>query len=78
MIDREHQGKGYGRAAMEAVIAMMAERVGCEEIMTSFNPANAVARDLYTSLGFQPTGEIEDDEPLLRLQLADRRSVRDP
>ena len=72
MIDREHQGKGYGRAAMEAVIAMMAERVGCAEIVTSFNPANAVAAGLYTSLGFQPTGEIEDDEPLLRLRLADR------
>ena len=43
MIDREHQGKGYGRAAMEAVIAMMADRVGCEEIVTSFNPANAAA-----------------------------------
>jgi diamine N-acetyltransferase len=77
MIDREHQGQGYGRAAMEAVIAMMAERVGCEEIVTSFNPANAVAFGLYTSLGFQPTGEIEDDEPLLRLRLADRRSDRD-
>ena len=78
MIARAHQGKGYGRAAMEAVIAMMVERVGCEEIMTSFNPANAVALGLYTSLGFQPTGEIEDDEPLLRLRLADRRSDRDP
>ena len=77
MIDREHQGKGYGRAAMEAVIEMMAERVGCEEIMTSFNPANTVALGLYTSLGFQPTGEIEDDEPLLLLRLADRRSDRD-
>jgi diamine N-acetyltransferase len=77
MIDRAHQGQGYGRAAMEEVIAMMAERVGCEEIVTSFNPANAVALGLYTSLGFQPTGEIEDDEPLLLLRLADRRSDRE-
>jgi diamine N-acetyltransferase len=76
MIDRAHQGQGYGRAAMEAVIAMIADRVGCEEIVTSFNPANAVALGLYTSLGFQPTGEIEDDEPLLRLRLSDRRSDR--
>jgi diamine N-acetyltransferase len=78
MIDRAQQGKGYGRAAMEAVIALMADRVGCEEIVTSFNPANAVALGLYTSLGFQPTGEIEDDEPLLLLRLADRRAERDP
>jgi diamine N-acetyltransferase len=77
MIDRDHQGKGYGRAAMEAVIAMMVERIGCDEIVTSFNPANAVALGLYTSLGFQPTGEIEDGEPLVRLRLEDRRSARD-
>jgi diamine N-acetyltransferase len=77
MIDRDHQGRGFGRAAMEALIAMMAERVGCDEIVTSFNPANAVALGLYTSLGFQPTGEIEDDEPLLLLRLADHRSHRE-
>ena len=77
MIDREHQGKGYGRAAMEAVIAVMTERIGCDEIVTSFNPANTVAGALYASLGFQPTGEIEDGEPLVRLRLEDRRSARD-
>ena len=66
MIDRGHQGKGYGRAAMEMVIAMMAERVGCNEIVTSFVPANTVAARLYASLGFHPTGEIEDGEPLVR------------
>jgi diamine N-acetyltransferase len=77
MIDRAHQGKGYGRAAMEAVIEMMVDRVGCEEIVTSFNPANAVAAGLYASLGFHPTGEIEDDEPLVLLRVAERRSQRD-
>ena len=76
MIDREQQGKGYGRVAMEAVIAMMIERVGCEEIVTSFNPANAVAAALYASLGFRPTGEIEDGEPLVLLRLAERDAVR--
>jgi diamine N-acetyltransferase len=70
MIDREHQGKGYGRAAMEALIAMMAERVGCEEIVNSFVPANAVAAELYASLGFRPTGEIEDGEPQTNQRLA--------
>ena len=77
MIDRDHQGQGYGRAAMEALIALMAERVGCAEIVTSVNPANAVAAGLYASLGFRPTGEIEDDEPLMVLRLADRSSDRD-
>jgi diamine N-acetyltransferase len=74
MIDREHQGKGHGQAAMEALITMMDERVGCEEIVTSFVPENAVAAGLYASLGFRPTGEIEDGEPLVRLRLVNRRS----
>lgn len=43
MIEREHQAKGYGRAAKEAVIEMMAAQVGCQEIVTSFNPSNSVA-----------------------------------
>src|SRR5918998_2593261 len=77
MIAREHQGKGYGRAAMEVVIGLMAERVGCEEIVTSFNPDNAVAAGLYASLGFRPTGEVEDGEPLVRLRVADWRAHRD-
>jgi diamine N-acetyltransferase len=72
MIDRDYQGKGYGRAAMQAVIAEMTEKVGCEEIVTSFNPENTVAAGLYASLGFQPTGEVEDGEPLVLLRLADR------
>ena len=66
MIDRKHQGKGYGRAAMEALIETMAERVGCEEIVTSFVAANTVAANLYASLGFRPANEIEDGEPLVR------------
>jgi RimJ/RimL family protein N-acetyltransferase len=63
---------------MEAVIDQMAERVGCDEIVTSYNPANVVAAGLYASLGFPPTGEIEDDEPLVLLRLADWRSARTP
>ena len=58
MIAGDCQGRGYGRAAMEAVIDMMVARVGCEEIVTSFVPDNEVASRLYTSLGFHPTGEF--------------------
>lgn len=70
MIALEHQGRGYGRAAMEAVIATMVERTNCAEIVTSFVPGNTVAAALYESLGFRPTGEIEDGEPLVVLRLA--------
>ena len=71
MIDREQQGKGYGRAAMQAVITRMVDEIGCDEIVTSFNPENMVAANLYASLGFLPTGEWEDGEPLVVLRVAD-------
>lgn len=74
MIAREHQGKGFGRSALEALIDLMAERVGCEEIVTSFVPANTAAADLYAALGFRLTGEIEDGEEVVRLRRGDRRS----
>lgn len=75
MIDREQQGKGYGRAAMQAVIARMVDEIGCDEIVTSFNPENTVAANLYASLGFLPTGEWEDGEPLVVLRVADHSAA---
>jgi diamine N-acetyltransferase len=77
MIDRDHQGQGLGRAALEALIETMAERVGCEEVVSSTLPSNAAMAGLFASLGFRPTGEIEDGEPLVSLRLADRRSPSD-
>ena len=40
-------------------------------------PANEVASGLYASLGFRPTGEWEDDEPLLALSVAEWRAKRE-
>lgn len=76
MIALEHQGRGFGRAAMETLLDLMVERTGCDEIITSFVPGNTVAATLYASLGFHPTGEEEDGEPLLRLPIAGRSSPR--
>jgi hypothetical protein len=46
------------------------------EIVTSFVPEDEVASGLYASLGFRPTGEIEDDEPLVALKVAEWRADR--
>ena len=69
MIDKEHQGKGYGRAAMELVIDEMARRYGCAEINLSYNVENEVAETLYTSLGFVPDGDTPWGETMARLKL---------
>lgn len=71
VIDAEYQGKGYGRAAMEALLDYLAAQPGHGEAALSCDPENTVARRLYASLGFVETGELVDDELVARLQAGD-------
>ena len=72
MIDRRYQGKGYGRAAMERVMAFIAgEPCGpAEYCWLSYEPGNDAARRLYASFGFRETGETDGDEVIAALALA--------
>jgi diamine N-acetyltransferase len=58
MVAANHQGRGYGRAAMMEVIARLQSTPGCQRIQTSFEPTNNVAESLYESLGFRKNGEV--------------------
>ncbi len=69
MVGQQYQGKGYGRAAMEALLARLKAEPGYAAILISFEPENAVAQKLYSSLGFVDTGEIEEGELVYRLGL---------
>ncbi len=61
IIDHRHQGKGYGRAAMQAIIQrIQQEAPECRAIGLSYKPANSVADRLYRSLGFERTDEIDE------------------
>ena len=69
MIGSQFQRKGYGRAAMQQVIDLLGRQPDCKEIMISYVPENTVAEQLYASLGFEPTGEIDDGEVVARLMV---------
>ena len=69
MIGEGHQKKGYGRAAMTALIARLRSQTGYNAILISFVPGNTVAQKLYSDLGFKDTGEIEEGELVYRLGL---------
>ena len=71
MVDKNRQGKGYGRAATEAVIERLRAEPGCRQIVLSVNPANANARALDESLGFVKTGEVTYGEEVMRLKFED-------
>ena len=71
MVDKNYQGKGYGRAAAEAVIERLRAEPGCRQIVLSVNPANANARALYESLGFVKTGKVAYGEDVMLLKFED-------
>jgi diamine N-acetyltransferase len=64
MIDRPHQGRGYGRKAMQAVIARISTDPRRHRITTCFVPENQDARRLYASLGFIEI-ELDDDGEII-------------
>lgn len=69
MIDHLYQGQGYGRSAMNALLPLMIEQAGMDEIYTSYMPGNDNAAALYRSLGFVDTGVMDDDEHVMRLNV---------
>lgn len=75
MIAPEHQHKGYGRKAMEAVIKLASEAGTIDMMYLSFVPNNKNAYDLYYSMGFRENGDIEDEEIVMTLPLTDNPKV---
>lgn len=71
MIDAAQQGQGYGRTAMEALLRRISHESDGEAIEICYDPDNQVAAHLYTSLGFEPTGEVEEGEIVARLSISD-------
>ncbi|MFI8005576.1 GNAT family N-acetyltransferase [Streptomyces sp. NPDC086010] len=67
LVDGPEQGTGIGRAAARTLAAWLAGRDGCEVIRLSYDPANTAAAALWTSLGYLPTGAVEDDEVVVEL-----------
>lgn len=67
LIDKEHQGKGYGKEALKQGITYLKERFDAKEIYTGVSLENEKAKGLYMSLGFTETGMIEEGMEELRL-----------
>ncbi|MER5276190.1 GNAT family N-acetyltransferase [Streptomyces sp. NPDC002809] len=67
VVSAAEQGRGVGRAALGAVIERLSALPECREIRLSYHPDNTSAGRLYTSFGFQPTGDFEDEEIVVAL-----------
>ena len=67
-IDKSYQGRGLGRKAIGAAVAKLSGEEGVKHFALSYLPNNPKI-GLYKSLGFEETGEMEDDEIVARLRL---------
>jgi len=79
MIAAEHQGKGYGRAAMVELIEMIVARYPrCSAVQLTCFRSNTNATALYKSLGFEPTGGVDEEfgEPNYKLTGAALKKFR--
>jgi diamine N-acetyltransferase len=70
LIDRRFQGQGYGRAALDAVVAYVRGRPGAEALYTSVGMGEGSPLGFYERYGFRRTGETLQDEVVLRYVLS--------
>ena len=69
-IDSHYQGQGYGKQALQTLLRFIKARfVECRAIYITVHPENERAIRLYTTAGFQATGEERWGEAVYRLSL---------
>ncbi|WIV11551.1 GNAT family N-acetyltransferase [Proteiniborus sp. MB09-C3] len=71
MIDRDFQGKGYGKKAFAKALELIKTfpQGNAVSVFLSYHPKNEAARKLYASFGFVETGDISGGEVVARLAL---------
>jgi diamine N-acetyltransferase len=72
MIDSRYQKRGYGKIAVQLSIEYLRKEFNVSEVFLSFQPKNMAAEKLYSSLGFKRTGEVENGEVVMRLDIKNK------
>ena len=76
MIDKDLQGRGYGRAALKAIIDYFSDQ-GVGYIKLSTKESNTHAISLYHRFGFRENGEMNGEEVVLQLDLRRKKGIDD-
>lgn len=69
MIDRKHQGKGYGQAALSAAIKEIGKVPGVTKVSICYMAGNRAAKTFYAGVGFREVGRDADGEVIAELKL---------
>jgi diamine N-acetyltransferase len=72
LIDERYQRRGYGTAAIDALVAYVRERPGADTLLVSCGQGEGSPQPFYERYGFVATGEFHEGEVVLALGLADR------
>ena len=69
LIDTKHQGLGYGTAALHLVCEHVRTRPDARVLLVSHVVGPTSPVTFYQPYGFQLTGDVQDGEPILALDL---------
>ena len=69
MVADQYQGKGYGKAGLQALIEYMQAKYQCKTIFLDVSPENQIAIRLYENAGFKNTGKIQGHSHIFELAL---------
>lgn len=78
MVDQRYQGLGFGRQAVKLLIDYVKTRPGATELLVSHGEGEDSPAPFYASLGFEYTGDKEDDELIMRLSLQSAATAPPP
>lgn len=68
-IDERYQGNGYGYAATQKILGQMKTDGKYNKVILCCIEGNNTAIEMYKKAGFKPTGEQDEDEIIMELQL---------
>jgi diamine N-acetyltransferase len=69
LIDRDEQRRGYGTAALDALVAYLRDRPGADRLWVTCGEGEGSPRAFYERYGFRTTGEHKWGELVLVLDL---------
>ena len=62
MIDKNHQGKGYGKAALKCILSEIKKDKSHNKVYLSFAPENEAAKKMYEEFGFVSDNRMDGGE----------------
>ena len=78
MIDHRYQRMGFARKAIEQLVDYVAGRPNAATLGVSYVPGEGSPQPFYAALGFAETGEVADEEKVMRLDVSERAAITPP